>query len=125
MLGDKLGLERSHNQQMGYEGERIAEYFLLAAGYALVLRNYRFDRGEIDLIMRQGDCLVFVEVKTRQGSSFGYPEEAVTISKEDKLLQTAEAYVHEQGWTGSQRFDIIAIELGKKPSIAHFIDALV
>ena len=117
-------LEKSQHYQTGRQGERIAEEFLRHKGYTLLTRNYRSGRGEIDLVVRQKDLLIFVEVKTRHLSGFGHPEEAISAAKQAMLLQTADAYVHQHDWKGRQRFDVIAIELGEHPVIAHFTDAL-
>jgi putative endonuclease len=63
-------------------------------GYTLVERNYRTRRGEIDLIMRQDDAIVFVEVKLRRGSGFGDPLEVVTLHKQNTLRSIAEHYLY-------------------------------
>ena len=115
---------KKNNQQTGAQGERIAELFLIEQGYRLLARNYRHGKGEIDLIMQHKNTMVFVEVKARHSERFGYPEEAVSASKQELLLTTAEAYVLSCNWQGPQRFDILAIKLGDRPSLAHFSDAL-
>ena len=75
-------------------------------------RNFRCSYGEIDIVAEEGDDLVFVEVKTRRGSAYGLPEEAVTARKQQKLIQVATAYLDlhgcmERAW----RIDVIAVQL--------------
>ncbi len=74
---------------LGRHGEHLAEQHLLARGYRLVERNWRCRHGEIDLVMRDGDTLVFVEVKTRSSTAFGHPFEAITHTKLARLRQLA------------------------------------
>ncbi|MDP9485252.1 MAG: YraN family protein, partial [Actinomycetota bacterium] len=74
----------------GEWGERLALRYLVERGYELIERNYRTRHGEIDLVMRQGTTLVFVEVKLRRGTGFGGPLEAVTTRKQDTLRSLAQ-----------------------------------
>jgi len=75
-----------------------------------VERNYRFDRGEIDLIASDGDELVFIEVKARRSDAFGPPEDAVTPQKEEQIRRVAEGYLFERGIEDqSCRFDVVAV----------------
>ncbi len=97
-------------RRLGDEGERLAEVFLRSKGYEILARNYRTRMGEIDLIARDGDEVVFVEVKARRGSAFGYPEEAVDTKKLRKLFRTAERYLQEFDLETAYRFDVVAIE---------------
>ena len=78
-------------QSFGREGERIAVDYLTEKGYRILRRNYRFGRGEIDIIAQDGTELVFVEVKTRRTSAFGEPEEAVTPKKQSQIRTVAAA----------------------------------
>lgn len=89
----------------------------------MLATNYRAGRGEIDIIAQLDDTLVFVEVKARSSSHFGYPEEAVTQKKADKLIETAETYLYEKDWKGPIRFDIVAVDLRHPDGIEHFEDA--
>lgn len=97
-------------QQLGAAGERRAEKYLTTLGYGFVAANYRTRFGEIDLIMRDGEVLVFVEVKTRRGSRQGYPEEAVTWFKLRHTVKAAEAYCITHKHTGNWRIDVVAVE---------------
>ena len=99
--------------------------YLLQRGYKLAARNYRTRRGEIDLIMRQNDAIVFVEVKLRRGTGFGDPLEAVTAHKQDTLRSVAEHYVYTRKPSfDTLRFDVIGI-LADRPEVRihHIEDA--
>ena len=95
---------------LGEYGERLAERYLRDQGFAVVDRNWRCARGEIDLVVRDGDCLVFCEVKTRRTERFGAPVEAVTWSKAARLRRLASAWlqVHDEH-PGRVRIDVIGI----------------
>jgi len=111
------------NKKVGEWGERLAAEFLTEKGYEVIERNYRFSHGEIDLIARTEELLVFVEVKARSGSYFGYPEEAVTRSKINVISKVAEEYIYKIDWKGGVRYDIISIMNKKAVEIRHFEDA--
>lgn len=114
----------AHNTQLGKEGEAAAEAYLLAKGYVVLARNYRYRRAEVDLIARQDKVLVIVEVKTRSTHRFGYPEEFVSTAKENMLFLAADHYIEENNWLYDVRFDIISILWqNEKPHIWHFEDA--
>lgn len=103
----------------GLEGEQLAATFLEQKGYRVLERNFRFDRGEVDLIAQDGNELVFVEVKTRFGDRFGTPEEAMTPKKEEQMKKVAEGYLHVRNIEEQAcRFDVVAIAfVGGKPQI--------
>ncbi|MDI9356710.1 MAG: YraN family protein [Chitinophagaceae bacterium] len=108
---------------MGRRGEKLASDFLTQQGYTLLAQNYRYKKGEIDIIVSKSDILIFVEVKTRKNSLYGYPEEsAMRESKKEKIIETAEGYVMEINWKGNIRFDIISVILRKVPEIKQFTD---
>lgn len=116
-----------HNKSKGDKGEDIAVDLLVSKGYDIVERNFRNNRGEIDIVARDRDYLVFVEVKTRQNYNFGEPELAITKNKVKQLRKMAEAYLYENMIRDVDcRFDIIAIVLiqGEKPRINHIINAI-
>ena len=120
-------------KETGDRGEQIAADFLEARGYQVMERNYRFQRAEVDLICflpaetyERGGELVFVEVKTRTGSGYGRPEEAITDEKKRNLIRAAEAYLHERRLEGAPcRFDVVSVVLrgGHDPKIEHFENA--
>jgi putative endonuclease len=94
-------------------------------GYRIVKRNYKTPVGEIDIIAKDGDTIVFIEVKTRTDISFGYPFEAVNNRKRQKLKNLALLYLKRQGKESPVRFDVLSIfcmDDGKK-DIEHIKDA--
>ncbi len=105
---------------LGKEGETAAVRFLLEKNYELVEKNYRFGHGEIDLIVKKDNILIFVEVKYRSSSYFGFPETFVNPAKKKKVLETAEAYMERVNWRADIRFDVVAITGAE---IEHFEDA--
>lgn len=113
------------SHQLGQDGEEAALRYLLAQGYELVQRNYRYRRAEVDLIVRRGrQLLVFVEVKARSSAQYGHPEEFVTERKRQLLRLAAEQLQEELSWTGDIRFDIIALVPATEGlRIEHFEDA--
>lgn len=107
----------NRNQQLGRYGEDLATRCLSDLGLAVLDRNWRCARGEIDLVARDGDVLVFCEVKTRRSTAFGTPAAAVVGLKAARLRSLATQWLaeHPGGWT-SIRFDVIAI-LVDPPSV--------
>jgi putative endonuclease len=105
----------------GKHGENIAVEYFLNSGYKLESRNYRYRRGEIDLILKKENLLLFVEVKFRKSDKFGFPEEFVTENQKQSIIRTADHYIHQHCWGGNIRFDIIAIN--DRNRIDHFEDA--
>jgi len=108
-----------NKHQKGRLGEDLAAQFLEGKGYRIIERNYRYDRGEVDIVAQDGTELVFVEVKLRETEEFGSPEEAVTPFKEEQLKKVAEGYLFEHALEDqSCRFDVVAITyVGGKPRI--------
>jgi putative endonuclease len=91
----------------------------------ILCRNYRFERGEIDVVAEDGRELVFVEVKTRRTKSYGEPEEAVNAKKQAQLRKVAEGYLFEHRIDDRPcRFDVVAIFFHNgKAEIKHFKNA--
>ena len=85
----------AHNSSLGGYGERVAAQRLVAAGMVLVDQNWRCELGEIDLVLRDGDVLVFCEVKTRSSTAYGHPLEAVTPTKGARLRRLAARWLEE------------------------------
>lgn len=112
----------TRHQKTGREGEAAACEFLMKKGYEILETNYRYKRSEIDVIARKEQLLVFVEVKTKSYSSFGFPEEAVNARKAQKVIEGAENYIYESNWQKNIRFDIIAID-NSSNEILHLEDA--
>lgn len=93
----------------GAESEAFACRYLEQQGLRLVERNYQCRVGELDLIMRDRDCLVFVEVRSRKRSHFGSAAESVTVPKQQRLLRAARHYLQHSRVDLPCRFDVIAI----------------
>lgn len=112
-------------RSIGKDGEEIAVSFLEQKGFTILERNYTFHHGEIDIVARDNEEFVFVEVKMRRNSQFGSPEESVTPAKQALLRRTAEGYVQEKKLENcSCRFDVVAIrdENGVK-TFVHYKNA--
>src|SRR5687768_5528471 len=107
----------------GKDGEVQAAEFLKAKGYEILVRNYRHKHAEIDLIVKKGAFIVFVEVKTRSYSFFGEPEAFVDSKKAATVIHAAEQYTNENKYEGNIRFDIVSVKTGVNPEIVHFEDA--
>ncbi len=96
-------------------GESFAAGHLKAHGYKILAQNYRSGRGEIDIVAQDGDCIVFVEVKTRRSLKFGTPQAAVTTQKQRQISKVAMGYLHAHNrFEAPCRFDVIAIHLSPK-----------
>ena len=110
---------------LGKRGEDAAAAYLIDKGYLIVSRNYRRRSGEIDIICKDGNCYVFIEVKTRQGTYFGDPIEAVTVHKQRQIRRTALDYLTRKNLLDIPvRFDVIGIMLTDgRTDITHIIDA--
>jgi putative endonuclease len=107
---------------LGQRGERLAESFLTRAGLVILDRNWRCAQGEIDLVARDGDELVFVEVKTRSSTAFGHPLEAITAPKLARLRRLAAAWCAEhEARAAAIRVDAVAIVAPRsgEPVIEH------
>jgi putative endonuclease len=124
---------RDRRRALGRLGEDLAVAYLARQGCDIVTRNWRTRSGELDIVARDGDWLVFVEVRTRRigsGASvpaLGSPEESVTPRKQLQLVALADAYLFEVPWSGPWRIDMIALELRADGSVArlnHLRDAV-
>ena len=120
------------NKKFGDWGERLAKDFLSRRGYSILESNFHKRCGEIDIICSKEDNLHFVEVKTRTLAStqqFGLPQEAVTKTKQKKIIQTAMTFLAEKGYGGNinWQIDVISITYCKEKSQAkiNFIENAV
>lgn len=96
----------------GILGEKMARDFLQKKGYQVIESNYRCPYGEVDIIARDGDHLVFVEVRTKTSREFGHPEESITRTKQERLRQVALHYLQSHDDSPpSWRIDVVGIEL--------------
>lgn len=99
------------NKQTGDYGENIACKYLKNMGYKILERNYRIRGGEIDIVAKDKDTLVFVEVKTRYSHEYGLPEESITPWKIKALLKTARFYIQKIGWGDREyRLDFVGVD---------------
>ena len=108
--------------ELGVHGERIAAAYLTDAGLRLLDRNWRCREGELDIVARHEDALVFCEVKTRRGVGFGHPVEAVTRTKQQRLRTLAHRWLaaHDEH-APDLRFDVIGVLLrpARPPLVRH------
>ncbi len=117
-------MSRSH--RLGAAGERLAAAHLAARGYEIIGRNVRDGHAEVDLVVRRGCTVAFVEVKTRTGPGFGHPLEAITPAKRREIERVAAAWIRRQGKVGTRyRFDAVAVVWDERgePRIEHLPDA--
>lgn len=112
-------------QIIGKRGEDAATAHLVNLGYMILERNWRIGKAEIDIIAKDGNILVFVEVKARTYTHFGSPEESVSPYKENLIMDAAGQYMDQIGHDWEVRFDIISIIFDDKdlPEVNHFKDA--
>jgi putative endonuclease len=112
-------------KNLGCDGEELAAKFLKKKGYRIVARNYKTRIGEIDIIAKDGDTTVFIEVKTRTNDSFGYPFEAVNKNKRQKLKNLALLFLKTHPKECNGRFDVISISHTRngEKTIEHIKDA--
>ena len=112
---------------LGRDAEDRAVHFLQNKGYAIISRNYRCGKlGEIDIVAKKGDVVVFVEVKSkREPFSFGTPQEAVTFKKQQTLVRLAHSFMQSRKLLGIPcRFDVVAISyLNQNINLEHFQNA--
>jgi putative endonuclease len=99
----------------------MAVEYLQGKGYKILHRNYKVKFGEADIIAKDGEYLVFIEVKTRKGDLYGQPYEAVDAKKQQKLRSIALSFMKSAGYELPVRFDIISIiTSGASEEISHF-----
>lgn len=112
-------------QALGRFGEDLALKKIKRLGYKPIARNFRCSLGEIDLIARHGEYLVFVEIKTRRGRSLGYAKEAVTLKKKRQISKVALAYMKENNCCDiKSRFDVVAVSIyGEQAEVEVIKDA--
>lgn len=125
-MNEETSKTSSNAKSYGKTGEDLAEKILIEAGYKIIKRNFRFGKGEIDIIAMDGSCLVFVEVKYRRNLDFGEPEYAITKSKRRQLKRIAEAYYYINKIEDQEcRFDVITIlgDIKSNPKINHIKNA--
>ncbi|MHA6529277.1 YraN family protein [Paenibacillus sp. BAC0078] len=112
--------EHYNRKQKGAAGETAAVQYLSAQGYRIVDRNWRCRSGELDIVAEYGEALIFVEVRSRGGSSLqGTPEESVDERKIRQVRSTAQVYLHMKGqYERRISFDVISVMLNDDMSVA-------
>jgi putative endonuclease len=115
----------SKAHELGHAGETAAAVFMQSLDFEVLYTSYRHKRAEVDLVVRRGqELLVFVEVKARSSSQFGYPETFVTERKKQLFRLAAEQLQEQLNWRGDIRFDILAVTpTADGLRIEHFEDA--
>jgi len=110
-----------HNQKIGKWGEDAVVAYLTERGYEILARNARTPYGEIDIVAKQANICIFVEVKTRTSNKMGLPEESVNLRKQAHMLASAEHYAA-QNTIDHWQIDVISVEgkVGLEPKITHF-----
>jgi len=118
---------KAFNKDIGELGESISESYLKNSGYKILEKNFKCKCGEIDLIASNEGYICFIEVKTRYGTNFGMPSEAVVFSKQHKINKTAEVYILKKNINNwNFRFDVIEVLLNGDNndfSVNHIQDA--
>jgi len=104
------------SKQSGNYGEGLASVYLKKQGYKILERNYRIRGGEVDIVTRDGEYLVFVEVKTRWSHEYGLPSESITPWKIKTLLKTALFYIQKINWGDRPyRLDFVSVDFANDP----------
>ena len=112
------------NISRGKSGEKLAKDYLITKGYSILETNYRNKIGEIDIIAKDKDILVFIEVKTRTSTDYGYAFEAVDFRKQRKIINTSMVYVKYKNYVDTQlRYDIIEVYMTNVIKINHLDNA--
>lgn len=109
-----------NKQSLGKSGEELAARLAIESGLTIITRNYRCSKGEMDIIARDGEVLVFIEVRTRRSSYRGWGEESITSQKAKRLQTVAAYFVLQQGYLNWPRirFDVVAIRWsGEQPEV--------
>lgn len=114
----------SEHYELGKKGEEEAANFLTKKGFYIMHRNWRCGKLELDIVARDGDEIVFVEVKTRRNTYFGYPDDAIDDRKIRRIVSAAGAYVRYYSINLPIRYDVVSV-IGMEPpfEIEHVPDA--
>ena len=100
-----------NKRSLGTEKEELAASYLEEQGVVILDKNFYFRGGELDIVAKDGEYLCFIEVKYRKSRQFGFPEEAVTTAKQQKIIQGAKLYLYQKRYPVDMpcRFDVISI----------------
>lgn len=115
----------AHSHELGTRGEEMAASYLHGRGWQILDRNWRFHHKELDLVVRRGSVVAFVEVKTRGDRALGHPLETITASKRRDLATAAQGWIALRGRAGDgYRFDAITVRRGRSGTrVEHVEDA--
>ena len=100
---------KRNTRKKGDIAEQIARQYLERKGYSIISTNWHFHHLELDIIAREGEELVIVEVKSRTGEGFAHPSEAISDKKIRQVIEAADAWVQLNGWNKDTRFDLIIV----------------
>ena len=118
---------KKYKQRLGKSGEDLAVDFLKKKNFEILERNYRFGHKEIDIIGKDKNTVVFIEVKTGRSKIFGSPLEWVNLRKQKRMVEVAQDYIQKNNFTDFDfRFDVVAITIEKgKREIEHIENAFI
>lgn len=118
---------KRYKQRLGKKGEALAEAYLKRKGFQILRRNFRYGHKEIDLIGKEGNTIVFVEVKAGRSKDFGAPQERVDLRKQKNLTEAAYHFIQEENISDCDfRFDVLAIGYEKgNEKIDHIKNAFM
>jgi ribonuclease HII len=107
-------------RRLGQLGEQLAAQHLDEQGYVICEKNYRCAVGEVDIVALDGECLAFVEVRTRKSKRFGSPEESITTAKKQKLIEVAQTYLQEhESLPLDWRIDVVSVQLSSQGKLGR------
>ena len=109
--------------ETGQNAENLAAAFLQAKGFTIIEKNFRAKVGEIDIIAKDQDEIIFVEVRARASRDFGGAAASVGGAKRRKLIRAAQLWLQARGWDGACRFDVVAVDGGKLEHLPAAFDA--
>lgn len=114
----------SEQSELGKIGEELAAKFLEKKGYEIHVRNWRFKKGELDIVAEKNNTMVFVEVKTRKSSYLAEPRITISMKKQKMLITTADIYLKLNKISKESQFDVITVIVGgKENNYEHLEDA--
>jgi putative endonuclease len=118
---------KKYKQRLGKSGEDLAVLFLKKNGFEILERNYRYGHKEIDIIGKDKNTIVFIEVKTGRSKNFGAPQGWVNLRKQQSIIEVAQDYIQKQDFRDYDfRFDVVAISFEKgKREIEHIKNAFM
>jgi len=108
---------KAEHIEVGRSGEAVAKQYLQKNGYNIIEENYKTKYSEIDLIARDKNTLVFLEVRAKSGELFGTPEESITRNKVRTLIKNANAYVARKGYNKNYRIDVVCVVFRKDKQV--------